>query len=182
MAPEITRFRMLVLGDQLPFRNGFDIRPNGATKWIQSGYTAGRDASERPTVVGECTPLPADEWERFEHGVQLSGILEVEGNPYYPSFHQPTWYFDIQVGNQSKRLKAYGAEAMKVLRVSSDVQDLSVWAVALAISEVDLFELRVPWIEHLEIQSILPPPESLADLPDIAGPFNPGVLQPPTGS
>jgi hypothetical protein len=106
--PEITRFRMLVVGGQLPYHDGYDIAPDGARKWVQRGHVSGRDATELSTVVGQCRPLPHGEWERFAHGIEISGILDIVGNPSYPTFHYPTWYFDIASGDGSKQLKAYG--------------------------------------------------------------------------
>jgi hypothetical protein len=177
LLPEITRFRMLVVGGQLPFHDGFDIGPRGARKWVQRGHTGARDALHLLTVVGECKPLPPDEWDRFAHGIKISGIVELEGNPYYPGFHYPTWYFDVELGDSHKRFKAYGASGMEVL-TGEDWEDLGVWSAGLAISEVDYFELRVPWRERLEKRGVRDYAEPLADLQSISGDWNPGRLEP----
>ena len=78
--PDIHRFRMLDVGSQLPFHDGYDISREGARKWVQHGH-ASRDAATLSTIFGECRPLPPDEWERFAEGITISGILELEGNP-----------------------------------------------------------------------------------------------------
>lgn len=114
--PEIHRFRMLVVGSQLPYHEGYDISPDRAQKWVQRGHTSGRDAISLPTIVGECGPLPPDEWDRFAHGVAISGILELEGNPNYAVLHGATWYFDVDLGDSHKCFKAYGISAMEVLK------------------------------------------------------------------
>jgi hypothetical protein len=81
---------MLVVGGQFPFRDGYVIGPDGATKWVQRSHAGRRDAVELPTIVGECRPLPVDEWVHFTVGIERSGILELAGNPYHLRFHQPT--------------------------------------------------------------------------------------------
>jgi hypothetical protein len=168
---------MLVVGGQLPYHDGYEIAANGARKWVQRGHTSGRDAIQLLTVVGECKPLPPDEWDRFAHGIKISGILELDGNPSYPGFHYPTWYFDIEIGDRHKRFKAYGASGMEVLK-GEDWEDMGVWSAGLAISEVDHFELRVPWQERLEMRGVRDFAEPLADLQAISGGWNPGKFAP----
>jgi hypothetical protein len=79
----------------------------------------------------------------FTVGIERSGILELAGNPYHLRFHQPTWYFDIDLGDTRKRLKAYGAGNMEPF-TGADSEYKDVWAVALAVAEVEEFDLRVP--------------------------------------
>jgi hypothetical protein len=66
---------------------------------------------------------------------------------------------------------------MEVLR-GEDWEDMGVWNTGLAISEVHLFEVRVPWQESIEIRGVNDLPESLAGLRSIGGDWNPGRLPP----
>jgi hypothetical protein len=113
----LRRFRMLVMGSQIRFRDGYDFSPGCARKWVQRSYAVTPSRQPQlPTVIGECAPLPDGEWEFFAHELLNSGVLDVRGNPQYPSFHQPTWYLEIEAAAMVKRLKSYSAGAMTTLR------------------------------------------------------------------
>ena len=170
VASRIVGVRMLVMGSQLQFRNAHEIGPNGARKWIQLPY-ASRDAQILPTIVGEVQPLPLGEWEQLVHGIAITGLIELEGNPYYPAFHQPTWYLDIDLGDSRKRVKCYGAGAKTVLTEEEGETNADVWAFGCAVGAVEQFGQRVPWNERLEDLPVAPPPGQLDDLLDIGGPW-----------
>jgi hypothetical protein len=173
---EIRRIRMLQVGSQLPFHNGYDVTAASARKWIQGGNTRGREATELPTIIGSCEPLPDDEWRKLCHGIAISGLMDIVGNPSFPSFHLPTWYFDVETESGRRRLKAYAIDGMTV-QTGADWEDDDVWSAGLAASEIRQFERRVPWNEHLEVRSVAPD-AALADLLNIGGEWNPASLPP----
>ena len=156
---ELRRFRMLVMGSQIPFRDAYDFSRDRARKWIQRPYTVTHASQpELPTIVGECASLPPGEWESFTEDVANSGVLDVQANPEYARFHQPTWYLEIEAKNGIKRVKSYGAGSMMQFSEGDDAL-VDVWAVSLAISAAELIASRIPWSETLELQPVEPGPD-----------------------
>jgi len=167
---------MLQVGNQLPFHDGYDVTAASARKWIQSASTRGREATELPTITGACEPLPTGEWRTLCHGIAISGLLGIVGNPSFPSFHLPTWFFDIETETGRKRLKAYAIDGMTE-QTGAEWEDDDVWSAGLAVTEMRAFERRVPWIEHLTVRPIAPD-GALADLLEVRGEWNPASLPP----
>lgn len=173
---DIQRIRMLQVGNQLPFHDGYDVTVAGARKWIQSANTRGREATGLPTIIGSCEPLPDGEWRELCHGIAISGLVDIVGNPSFPAFHLPTWYFDVETESGRKRLKAYAIDGMTV-QTGAEWEDDDVWSAGLAVSEMHGCERRVPWTEHLEVRTVAPD-AALADLLEIGGEWNPASLPP----
>jgi hypothetical protein len=161
---KLRRFRMLVMGSQIPFRDGYDFTPDRARKWLQHSYTVTHAREPQlPTIVGECASLPDRGWEFFAGELSNSGVLDVRGNPEYLRFHQPTWYLEIETNDLVKRLKSYGAGAMTTF--GKDDEPLAdVWAVSLAIGAAELLAARLPWSEKLELRPVKPGADELAEL------------------
>jgi len=163
---DLRRFRMLLMGSQIPFRDAYDFSPERGLKSLQRPYTVTHAGQPQlPTIVGVCAPLPAGEWEFFSEDIFNSGVLKVAGNPNYDlaGFHALTWYIEIEAKGVMKRLKSYGAGDMTQFRSEGDDARTDVWAFSLAISAAELLASRIPWSERLELQPVDPGPDS-ADL------------------
>jgi hypothetical protein len=100
--------------------------------------------------------------------------MDIAGNPSFPTFHLPTWYFDVETASGRKRLKAYAIDGMTV-QTGAEWEDDDVWSAGLAVSEMRGFERRVPWTEHLEVRPVAAD-ASLADLLEIGGEWTPASL------
>lgn len=152
---QLQRFRMLVVGSQIPFRDAYDLSPNRALKWIQRPLMLEKAASTVRTIVGTSEPLPLGEWELFTREIENSGILKMQGNPDYlaAGFHQPTWLIGIETSHAVKHIKAYGVGELRAIS-STERQNSDAWAVALAVAAVDLLSSRIPWTERLVTETV----------------------------